>query len=96
MKEYAAQFYKSKMWRRCREDYAKSKSYLCEHCLAHGIYKRGAIVHHKKHITPDNINDPSVTLDWDNLELLCRECHAEAHGKKERRYKIDVEGNVFT
>lgn len=31
----------------------------------------GAIVHHKEHLTPQNINDPDITLSEDNLELLC-------------------------
>ena len=36
-------------------------------------------VHHKKHLTPDNIYDPSVSLNMDNLTSLCRECHFEEH-----------------
>lgn len=96
MKEYASAFYKSKAWQRCRDGYAKSVGYLCERCMRHGIYKHGDIVHHKKYITPENISDPDITLNWDNLELLCRECHAEEHGKKQKRYKVDEYGRVIT
>ena len=96
MKEYASVFYKSKAWQRCRDGYAKSVGYLCERCMRQGIYKHGDIVHHKMHITPDNICDPDITLNWDNLELLCRECHAEEHGKKRKRYKVDEYGRVST
>lgn len=94
MKEYAAKFYKSKAWQRCREAYAKSVGYLCERCMKKGIYKRGEIVHHKNHITQDNIDDPEIALSWDNLELLCRDCHAGEHGKKKKRYTVDECGRV--
>lgn len=93
MKEFASAFYKSKAWQRCRSAYAKSVGELCEQCLKVGLVKPGDIVHHKVKLTPANINDPAVTLAWDNLELLCRDCHAKAHGAA-RRYKVDEMGRV--
>jgi len=95
MKEFAKAFYKSQAWKQCRESYAKAQGYLCEKCLRRGVYKPGEIVHHKVWLTPDNIHDPSVTLCWDNLILLCRECHAEEHEKRSRRYRIDKAGRVI-
>lgn len=92
-KEFAKGFYKSKNWQRCREGFAKSKSYLCERCLSKGIYKPGEIVHHKIELNADNINDPAISLDWSNLELLCRDCHGEAH-RKRKRYKVDDIGRL--
>ncbi|UWP69737.1 HNH endonuclease [Subdoligranulum variabile] len=67
---------------------------LCEQCLKTGLVKPGEIVHHKVHLTPDNINDPEVSLSWNNLELLCRDCHAKAHGSL-KRYKVDEMGRVI-
>lgn len=67
---------------------------LCERCLAKGIVKAGEIVHHKKPITPNNICDPNITLSFNNLQLVCRECHAEAHGARQTRYTIDEYGRV--
>ena len=32
-------------------------------------------------LTPDNINDPAVSLSWSNLRLLCRDCHAKRHAR---------------
>lgn len=95
MKEYAAAFYSSKAWKETRKAYAKSKGGLCELCLAKGIYKAGEIVHHKTHITPTNINDPTITLSFDNLQLVCRDCHAQIHDKKKRRYKLDELGRII-
>lgn len=89
MQQYAETFYKSFAWQQCRDSYARSVGYLCEECGA-----AGEIVHHIKHITPDNINDPNITLGFDNLQLLCRDCHAKKHKKNNRRYRVDSAGRV--
>lgn len=94
MKDFAKPFYTSKAWARCREAYAKSKRGLCERCLSDGLVNPGEIVHHKIHLTPGNINDPKITLGWDNLELVCRNCHAEIHSRKPRRFSVDSSGRV--
>lgn len=96
MKEYAEKFYKSKAWQACRIAYAKSVGGLCEQCLKNGRYNPGVIVHHKIHITPDNIECPEITMDFRNLELLCRDCHAETHSGRVKRYKVDAMGRVTT
>lgn len=95
MKPYAEAFYKSQQWKDCRAAYAKSVGGLCERCLKKGIYSPGEIVHHKKHLTPGNISDPNVTMSFDNLELLCRGCHADEHQRVKRRYKVDAFGRVI-
>lgn len=95
-KKFSKNFYKSKMWQDCREAYAKKKCYICERCGAPGTE-----VHHKIILTPENINDPSVTTNWDNLCLLCWDCHRKLHreqSQKEnqvRRYVIDEDGQVI-
>ena len=93
-KEFARQFYSSEAWARCREAYRRSVGGLCECCLSRGQYNAGEIVHHKIALTPENIHDNHITLSWDNLELVCRECHAEKHGKKVKRFHVDAMGNV--
>lgn len=69
---------------------------LCERCYKEGLIKPAVIVHHKVHITPNNIGEPSITLNFDNLEALCRECHEEVHRRPEKRYTVDAEGRVRT
>lgn len=96
MREFAEHFYKSKAWQACRIGYVKSVGGLCEECLRNGRYTAGVIVHHKIHLTPENINRPEITMDWNNLELLCRNCHAQIHDARKRRYKIDEFGRVIT
>lgn len=94
MKEFAKAFYKSRTWRNTREAYAKSVGGLCEDCLAKGLYHPGEIVHHRTELTPENIADPEVTLNWKNLKLVCRDCHAKAHGSR-KRYDVDEMGRVI-
>ena len=68
---------------------------LCERCLRRGFITPGEAVHHKIYITAENINDTSVTLNLDNLEVLCRKCHAEEHQQRDRRYVVDEYGRVY-
>ena len=91
-------FYRSKAWQKCREAYAASVGYVCERCADAGVIRAGEIVHHIKHIDAGNVGDPSVTLNFDNLMLVCRNCHAAVHeeiyGKNDRRYFVS-EGRVI-
>ena len=98
-KEFARAFYDSTAWRQTRKAYASSVGGLCERCLRSGRYVAGEIVHHINHLTQENINDPDISLDWSNLELVCRECHAEIHEadikrRAPRRYCVDKTGRV--
>lgn len=85
-KEFARAFYSSKQWQDCRNQYVKKAHGLCENCLRQGIYKPGVIVHHKIEIDPVTINRPEIALNFDNLELLCRECHLETHDLRGGRW----------
>ncbi len=85
MKDFTKIFYCSKAWKETRKAYAKSKGNLCERCLKKGLIVPGVVVHHKVYLTPDNINDPNITLNWNNLELVCRDCHAQEHDGLKKR-----------
>lgn len=93
MKDGQRLFYDSEAWKNCREAYRKSRAGLCERCLRNGVVRAGRIVHHKIHLDESNIADPNVTLNWDNLELVCMDCHAAEHGSK-KRFTVDPMGNV--
>ena len=108
MQPWAESFYKSKRWQSTRLAYIKSKGGLCERCLKRGIYRPAQVVHHKVYITQDNITDPNITLEWNNLEALCKPCHEAEHGafythKQPKpkdtttlRYTINADGTVST
>ena len=89
-REFAISFYNSKAWKKCREAYKQSVNGLCERCLVNGKYVPGDEVHHKIYLTPENINNPDVTLNWDNLILLCASCHSKEHNDKFSPLREDV------
>lgn len=98
IKEYARKFYKSKAWQRCRASFVgKRRSIdggLCEHCGK----RQGYIVDHIEEITPENINDINITLNHENLQYLCLECHNTKTFKKNFAVRenlfFDEEGNL--
>lgn len=98
-REISRPFYKSKAWRKCRAGYIKSVGGLCERCLKEGKIKKGYIVHHKKYLTEQTINDPDVSLNWDNLEYICFDHHQQEHFQKEKIIEnglmFDENGNLI-
>ncbi len=86
-RDFSKKFYNSKEWKKCRESFKESKYGMCERCE-----QPGDEVHHKIYLTPENINNPYITLSWDNLELLCQSCHSKEHMTK---YDVVVEGLMF-
>ena len=94
MKEFAEKFYKSQAWQNCRDAYMKKVNGLCEKCLELGLITPAEEVHHKIVLNPQNINDPNITLSFNNLIALCREHHRREHSKYKPRYFIDAKGEV--
>lgn len=92
-KDFSKKFYHSGAWAQVRKAYFSKAGGLCEICLAQGKITQGEIVHHKKELTPNNINDPRVSLSFDNLQLVCRDCHMKLHENR-RRYIIGADGSV--
>lgn len=92
-------FYHSKQWLKTRDAYIKSVGGLCERCLINGKVKPGYIVHHKHYITEENINDPDITLNFNNLEYICFDCHQIEHFGKvevlERNLRFDLNGDII-
>ena len=95
MKDYARKFYKSPAWKRMRAYVIKRDGGLCRECWGQGRLTPAAEVHHIIEITPDNIDDPDVALNPENLISLCRECHKARHGIRTGRYTFDELGRVI-
>jgi 5-methylcytosine-specific restriction endonuclease McrA len=83
-------FYKSDTWKLAREIKIRSVNGRCERCG--GI---GQEVHHRQRVTVNNVEDASVSLNPENLELLCRDCHNKEHQRFSRKMKFDEEGNLI-
>lgn len=94
MREFAKAFYESPAWRRTRAYILKRDAGLCVHCGEPGV-----IVHHKIELTPRNIDDPAIALGEDNLETVCRTCHALIHEGTPPLadgLAFDADGNIIT
>lgn len=87
---FSKSFYNSKLWKECRKGYVANVNGMCERCSKKGLFNPGVELHHKIYLTPDNINDPYITLNWDNLELLCASCHSVEHMSKYSSTREDV------
>ena len=78
-RDFAKSFYSSARWQKCRDSFIAHRisedGGLCQRCHD----RTGYIIHHKIHLTPDNIDDPDITLGFDNLEYVCLECHNLIH-----------------
>lgn len=86
--KFSKKLYNSKAWKQVRESYIFSKYGICERCGRPNAKQ----LHHKILLTPENINDPEITLDTMNLELLCNICHQLEHNRK---YSAIEEGLMF-
>ncbi|WP_201009021.1 HNH endonuclease [Paenibacillus glycanilyticus] len=94
-KAWARKLYNSKEWKACRASYIESVHGLCERCG-----EAGYIVHHTIYLTPQNINDPEISLNHELLEYLCLTCHNGEHmGNHEpitaQGTQFDAEGNLI-
>ena len=77
-REFSKSFYNSLEWKRARKAYIASKFGICERCGKPNSKQ----VHHKIYLTPENVNNPEITLDFNNFELLCDVCHQREHNEK--------------
>ena len=86
-------FYDSKAWRRLSKAFLTSKFYVCECCQG-----PAALTHHRQPLTPENINNPEITLNADLLQALCVECHNNIHksagGAVVQGLTFDENGNL--
>lgn len=86
-------FYNSPAWRTFSAMIRSSRFHICELCGSPDASE----VHHLVHINKHNVTDPAVTLNEDNVMLLCRHCHYSIHerGKyRNRRSLFDACGNI--
>ena len=82
-------FYKSKAWLVARTLKVNATQGKCERCGA-----VGEEVHHKIYLKVSNVNDSRISLNQENLELLCKDCHNKEHGRfKKQEVIFDEYGN---
>jgi hypothetical protein len=98
------QFYKSKQWESFRQviiaERTDQDGYV--HCAICGkpiLKKYDLIIHHKKELSEDNVNDAMIALNPDNVECVHFKCHNKIHERfgfnKTSSYTGAVRKKVF-
>ena len=94
---FASWFYVTRAWRETREAVLAERGYLCERCHAQGRIEPATEVHHIRPLTRQNMHDPDIALNPDNLMALCTRCHDEIHAEmagRQKRYTVGADGSV--
>ena len=101
-------FYNSKVWKQVRKTIWLKQNLLCNRCgkpvYIDGISeylpkekRRTGIVHHKIYLDNSNVYDDNITLNEDNLEGICKECHELEHHQdiaNRKGYTFDNDGQI--
>lgn len=92
--EFSRKFYSSPAWRKCRKGFISQRvaidGGICQHCQS----ELGYIVDHVEELTPENINNPNITLSWSNLQYLCLSCHNSKTFGTDNKYYFDEDGMI--
>ena len=73
-------FYGTKAWQDLRWKKIIEAGGKCERCGKDFTDDMSQLIaHHKEHLTDENLTDPFVALNPDNVEIVCRKCHAHYH-----------------
>jgi len=76
-------FYCSKTWRMFRQNYLADEKHkpICARCGKVITEDLDLILHHyKTHLTVANYRDASISLNPDNIQIVCHACHNIIHG----------------
>jgi 5-methylcytosine-specific restriction endonuclease McrA len=84
-------FYKSVAWQVAREIKMREANGKCERCCT-----LGEEVHHKIRLTVQNVTKPEISLNQENLELLCKKCHNKEHKRFSKSQQFDEDGNLIS
>ena len=67
---WAKPLYNSTVWKNLRAAALRRDHFTCQICA-----RRATEVHHKIELTEENVNDPKIALNINNLQSLCHNCH---------------------
>lgn len=79
-------FYQSKAWVNLtrvikQERVNRQGELLCTYCKKPIVKNYDCICHHKIYLTDENVNDITISLNKDNVELVHHHCHNLIHNK---------------
>ena len=88
-REQMKPFYSSAEWKTARKMALRRDHYTCQICGA-----RATEVHHKIEINENNVKDRNISLNQNNLQSLCHDCHSRIT-MQEHRGRVPDSGIEF-
>ena len=95
-REELGKFYKSKKWQKARKNALMRDKYLCVLCAEEGRITNADVVHHKIHLSLENVDNPEISLNENNLISLCSEHHSQVHKGEHAMGRITEENYNYT
>lgn len=74
-------FYASEAWIKFRLGLIAERGPYCQKCGRLIENHLDIIGHHKIELTPENVHDHNISLNPDNVLLVCFDCHNKIHGR---------------
>lgn len=80
------EFYHSKAWESFRKVIIEQRTDAdgfvhCSECGKPILKKYDLIIHHIKELSDANVNDANISLNPDNVEIICFRCHNKVHDR---------------
>lgn len=77
-------FYKTPEWEKLRAQLMMERTgddglLICERCGRPILKRYDCIAHHREELTEENVNDFTISLNPDNIELIHFKCHNKLH-----------------
>lgn len=90
-----SQFYRSREWEQLRRTLILERrddkgDVICQHCGKPVTNAYDIIAHHVKMLTDANVNDYSISLNPDNIQLIHHCCHNEIHKRFGASYQRHI------
>ena len=79
-------FYTQTVWRKLRstviqEHISRDGALICDYCHSQIVAPYDAVCHHIVPLTEQNVNDPDISLNPENIMVVHHNCHNLIHGK---------------
>lgn len=90
-------FYSTDEWKDFRKNIITERGNKCTECDKDILIDKQLHVHHIKELTQENVNDYMISMNPDNVRVVCHECHNKIHerfgygyGNRKRKFDRDV------
>ncbi|MDB8986952.1 HNH endonuclease signature motif containing protein [Parabacteroides merdae] len=90
-------FYSTDEWKDFRKNIITERGNKCTECGKDILIDKQLHVHHIKELTQENVNDYMISMNPDNVRVVCHECHNKIHerfgygyGNRKRKFDRDV------